>query len=361
MSKQQKAAKLAELLSADPFFEEARRLAAETTGLRIGVIYLPRHSQPMSAIDCSSSGSDKFCDLVRSVPELLGRCDASDEAGAKLCTQKDCAIRYRCHAGLIEVISPVMSEGQLVAAVNCGQVHVNRPVRADFARAWKALSGHGLSRTTLERAYMKMPVVSEDQLSTVARIIALTAEHLATSLRVTAENVAGNIQEEPFERYISYCVDLINMIESGRSDHEVLTGLDHLAARLAGQGQPNPQAVAGAVEYFVENYSRNPSLTEAARRTGLATYYLSRLFKKSVGLSPSAFLRELRMRRAKELLSGGLRPIAKIASRVGYLDPAYFCRHFSARFGQAPSRPLKNGLLEQEKGESREESVEVGR
>jgi len=340
MSKKQKAAQLADLLSADPFLEEARRLAAETTGLKIGVIYLPRRSPPLPAIDFNNSESGKFCDLIRSVPELLGRCDASDEAGAKLCTRKGCAVRYRCHAGLTEVMAPVISQGQLVAAVNCGQVHVSRPTKTAFAQIWKGLSGKGLVRESLQRAFMKMPVVSERRLSTVARILALTAEHLAASLRLANGTAPEKHPQDTVERYINYCVDLIRMIEAGSSDHEVLTGLDRLAARLAGRGQTNPEAVAGSVEYFVENYSRNPSLTEAARRTGLSTYYLGRLFKKSVGLSPAAFLRELRMRRARELLAAGLGPIAKVASRVGYLDPAYFCRHFTARFGFAPSRPL---------------------
>ncbi len=337
MSTLDNAARLAALLAADPVFEDARRLAAETTGFRIGVIYLPRRSQPRPASAPRPRTRIRFCDLVRASPALVRRCDRSDQRGAELCARRGRPVTYRCHAGLTEVIAPVTCEGRLVAAVNCGQVLMNRPARRDFARLWKSMRRSGLERRELERAYLAVPVASEARVRTVARILALAAEHLAASLRLSEAGRPGPTAEDRTERYLTYCTDLVTMMESGAPDEEVLTGMDRLAARLTGAGQANPEAVSSTVEYFVENYSGRPTLAEAARRTGLAPYYLGRIFRRAVGVSPARFLRELRLRRARELLADRRARVSEVAARVGYLDPAYFSRHFRAAFGASPA------------------------
>lgn len=338
MSTLDNAARLAALLAADPVFEEARRLAAETTGFRIGVIYLPRRSQPRPPSAPRPRTRIRFCDLVRTSPALLRRCDRSDQRGAELCARRSRPVTYRCHAGLTEVIAPVICEGRLVAAVNCGQVFMRKPARGDFARVWKAMSRSGLERRELERAYRAVPVASEARLGTVARILALAAEHLAVSLRLSESGGPGPSAGDRAERYLAYCTSLVTMIESGAPDEEVLTGMDRLAARLAGAGQANSEAVSSTVEYFVENYGGRPTLAEAARRAGLSAYYLGRIFRRAVGVSPARFLREMRLRRARELLAGRAARVSAVAARVGYLDPAYFCRHFRQTFGTSPTQ-----------------------
>jgi len=340
MSPRKSTEQLAGLLAADPVFKEARRLAAETTGFRIGVIALPRPRRsrlvPLPSFAAPGRGSS-FCQLVRNSP-LVRRCDRSDERGAQLCARRGGPAAYRCHAGLTEVIAPVALKGRLVAAVNCGQVLMRRPARRDFARLWKRLGRSGLDRRDLERAYLAIPVCSEERVRTVARIIAMTAEHLAMSLRLGEAGHPAPTADQRAGRYVGYCARLVEMIESGAGDQEVVAGMDRLAARLAGVGQANPQAVSATVEYLVEHYARGPSLAEAARRAGLSPYYLGRIFRRSVGLSPARFLRELRMRRARELLSERSLSVSAVAGRVGYQDPAYFSRHFRDSFGQSPGR-----------------------
>ncbi|MFE1793688.1 helix-turn-helix domain-containing protein, partial [Streptomyces sp. NPDC059525] len=50
------------------------------------------------------------------------------------------------------------------------------------------------------------------------------------------------------------------------------------------------------------------------------------------------YLLGIRLTRAKELLARTDLPVAGIARRVGYEDPAYFSRLFSRRVGMAPVR-----------------------
>jgi AraC-like DNA-binding protein/ligand-binding sensor protein len=337
VSRLEESARLAGLLAADPVFEEARRLAAETTGFRIGVVYLPRRSRPRPAAAPEPRTRIRFCDLVRSCPQLLKRCDQSDQHGAELCARRGRPVTYRCHAGLTEVIAPVKFEGRLVAAVNCGQVLLSKPTLRGFAGVWKGMRRAVLDRRDLERAYMAIPVCSEERVRTAARILALAGEHLAACLRLDSDGPAARRTADRSERYLAYCASLVKMMESGAPDEEVLTGMDRLAARLAGAGQANPEAVSGTVEYLVENYAGQPTLAEAACRAGLSRYYLGRIFRRAVGVSPAGFLRELRVRRACDMLDRSGMPVAQVAARVGYSDPAYFCRHFARTAGVSPT------------------------
>ena len=60
--------------------------------------------------------------------------------------------------------------------------------------------------------------------------------------------------------------------------------------------------------------------------------------KQAVGLSPLEFLREIRLKKACQLICEGNHNIASISYMVGFSDPKYFTRVFKKRFGIPPSR-----------------------
>ncbi|NUQ61515.1 MAG: helix-turn-helix transcriptional regulator [Pirellulales bacterium] len=64
--------------------------------------------------------------------------------------------------------------------------------------------------------------------------------------------------------------------------------------------------------------------------------HLARLFRRERGMSFGDYLRELRLRKAAELLSRTAAPVQRIAARVGYKDPSRFASHFRRRFGLTP-------------------------
>ena len=57
------------------------------------------------------------------------------------------------------------------------------------------------------------------------------------------------------------------------------------------------------------------------------------------------FLNDLRIEKAKDLLSSNTMNIATIADLVGYDDPLYFSRAFKKIAGTAPQNFLKNDLM----------------
>lgn len=81
------------------------------------------------------------------------------------------------------------------------------------------------------------------------------------------------------------------------------------------------------------------SLKQMADEVNLSTYHFSRLFKASMGVSPSRYLLQLRLDEAKRLLlQTPMQPISAIAQQTGFTDQAYLTRQFRQRFGIPPAR-----------------------
>lgn len=80
------------------------------------------------------------------------------------------------------------------------------------------------------------------------------------------------------------------------------------------------------------------TVEQLARRVGLSRSRLAVRFRELVGESPHAYLTELRLRRATDLLQTGSMSIEDVAGVVGYRSAAAFSKAFSRRFGVSPRR-----------------------
>ncbi|MDD3806376.1 MAG: helix-turn-helix transcriptional regulator, partial [bacterium] len=65
--------------------------------------------------------------------------------------------------------------------------------------------------------------------------------------------------------------------------------------------------------------------------------YFCRLFKRVTGMSPSAFLLNLRINRARTLLANSDCTIEQIAKSVGYREPKVFSKIFKKINRLSPS------------------------
>ena len=74
-----------------------------------------------------------------------------------------------------------------------------------------------------------------------------------------------------------------------------------------------------------------------AEAVGLSRRQLTRRLKDALGTAPGAFLRELRLARAAQLLGQGAGTVAEVAYAVGYRDPEHFSKQFRKAFGVTPS------------------------
>lgn len=66
--------------------------------------------------------------------------------------------------------------------------------------------------------------------------------------------------------------------------------------------------------------------------------HLTRLFRQQFGKPPYAWLRQIRMERAAELLTSGKRSVSEVARQVGYCNASHFVRDFRAFHGVTPGK-----------------------
>jgi AraC-like DNA-binding protein len=100
------------------------------------------------------------------------------------------------------------------------------------------------------------------------------------------------------------------------------------------------QHVQKGLTYIATNFRSKLSLPEIAAASHLSPFHFSRLFSRLVGLSPSEYVLQYRLRVAERLLCfpGADCSIAEIASESGFADQAHFARSFRRAFGKTPQQ-----------------------
>jgi AraC-like DNA-binding protein len=86
------------------------------------------------------------------------------------------------------------------------------------------------------------------------------------------------------------------------------------------------------------------TLDEIAGHAEVDKFHLCRAFRDQLGVPPHAYLTQLRIRRAKELLVAGVTP-SDVASRVGLYDQSALNRHFRRIVGTTPGQFAKRSTL----------------
>lgn len=104
---------------------------------------------------------------------------------------------------------------------------------------------------------------------------------------------------------------------------------------------PRPGALARwqerrAKELLAANLSGRITLEELARSCELSVRHFTRAFRGSTGMSAHAWLLELRVDRAKDLLANSRRPLIDVALDCGFADQSHMTRVFQRAVGLTP-------------------------
>jgi AraC family transcriptional regulator of adaptative response/methylated-DNA-[protein]-cysteine methyltransferase len=95
------------------------------------------------------------------------------------------------------------------------------------------------------------------------------------------------------------------------------------------------EAVARAVQ-IIESSDQPPQLADLAAAVGYAQHHFQRLFSRETGLSPAAFARALRVRRAERHLQDE-NSVTEAIYESGYSAPSRFYADAKERLGMTPS------------------------
>lgn len=96
--------------------------------------------------------------------------------------------------------------------------------------------------------------------------------------------------------------------------------------------------VKRAIVYLGEHATNPISRWQLAEAVNVSEDYLTRIFRKEIGLSPWDYLNRHRIHLATNLLKQSTLTINEVASQTGFQDQAYFCRVFRKVKGMAPTK-----------------------
>lgn len=129
----------------------------------------------------------------------------------------------------------------------------------------------------------------------------------------------------------------------GRKYYETLATLVHLLSTFIETFPSDTQMLEDtstrSILTFIENnlHHSNLNVKLLMQVTGLGRTALYDKFRRKGLSSPSAYIRDMRISKAKHLLRSTELPIGQVAFAVGLEDPLYFSRVFRSLVGNSPS------------------------
>ena len=98
------------------------------------------------------------------------------------------------------------------------------------------------------------------------------------------------------------------------------------------------RVIQSITRYLQEHLSEDVSLSVLSEAFHLSPQYISQLFKTEIGVNFLAYLTNIRMEKAKQLLVGSSASIAEVSEQSGYGDYRVFTKVFKKSEGITPSQ-----------------------
>lgn len=123
------------------------------------------------------------------------------------------------------------------------------------------------------------------------------------------------------------------------SMEELKEYMKDLILHVSDETEQKSSIINDLLKYLEWNYQYDITVNElATHKYFVNPSYLSRLFKTETGMTFSRYLKELRMKKAAELLQESDLKIGDVASCVGYNDVSYFIQTFKKQYSMTPEQ-----------------------
>ncbi|MEQ9260414.1 MAG: GlxA family transcriptional regulator [Roseovarius sp.] len=122
-------------------------------------------------------------------------------------------------------------------------------------------------------------------------------------------------------------------------------GAQQSAGALEPLGNTAPSSVKRAIALMERHLEGPLPVAEIARRTGLSLRQLERLFRQYVRKTPALYYRDIRLDRARGLVTQTEMPLSEVAVASGFSSQIHFSRAYRARFGLPPRQDRVEGRV----------------
>lgn len=227
----------------------------------------------------------RFCELVRSTPAGEQACRRCDRSACLRAQREKRALVYPCHAGLIEVITPMQVDGVTVGYLLLSHIVQGEDENAEWQAVQEQCAGYALPAAELYDAWRALPRTAYPKLNAAAGLLALAA--------------AAAFQAQ--------------------------------LARLV------PGSMPDRLNHYLEAHLAEPlHSSDICRALGVSRTSLYHLAKENYGCGAAEQLTRMRMQKAALLLTTTELSLEEVSRQCGYTDYDYFFRVFRQRMGQTP-------------------------
>ncbi len=165
--------------------------------------------------------------------------------------------------------------------------------------------------------------------------------HVIEAFLQFASSLLNVLKEVDYELYVKVNPkEVLGKIMDSLTWREIQESLTGMIGKIANSQKPDERILSliirKALNIIHNEYIQGISLEEVANRLNITNEYLSMLFTKETGRNFTAYLKEYRVVKAKELLLNTDLKTYEISERVGYSDPKYFSRVFKEVTGFSP-------------------------
>lgn len=244
------------------------------TGFRMSL-----HNADFQEIAAYPQKPTPFCAYVHSLPGEFQKCKECDRLGSRAALEQGCSYSYHCRFGLTEVASPLYSFGILTGFLMMGQVIVGPQPCGESIRI---ILPEAQFR---EKLLSSVPTVAEDMLASYVRILTVCAEYLTLS----------------------------NALSATHQDLGAMTKT-----------------------YIGQNFQKKITLNDICKHLACSKSTLVNTFRKTYGMTVTAYLTEVRLKEAEKLLCRREHSLSQVATLCGFSDQSYFSKVFAAKMGCAP-------------------------
>jgi AraC-like DNA-binding protein/ligand-binding sensor protein len=278
---------LIDTLANSSFYSDYAKAYTEATGLPVTLRPVETWQLPLHG----KRKENSFCALMASKSRTCAACLRMQEKLSQGAMEHPCTMT--CAYGLCETAVPVRLGDETLGFLQTGQVLLQKPTDARFARVAKRvekLDSHSDVKE-LKQAYFNTPVLSQAKLDSVTNLLSIFADHLSIKS---------------------------NQIAVQKANAE-------------------PPVIARAKQFILDHLAEELSLGRVASAVHTSIFYFCKLFRKVTGITFTEFVSRARTEKAKNLLLNPNLRVSEIAFEVGFQSLTHFNRTFKGIVGESPT------------------------
>ena len=230
----------------------------------------------------------EFCSYIQQFDGIFEDCCQNDKKAFEKVTETGEVYIYKCDRGLFEAVAPIYNYGTLSGYLIMGQI-------CDFEPASKAYLIDKTAKICgdsdkAEEICNRVKTIDKNLIYSYVNIMTVVAEYLTRTNRVHKSNC-----------------DVSELI----------------------------------LEYINKNYDKKITLNILSQKFGCCNTTLTKCFKNRYNLSIMEYLKQVRIKRAEELMVNSAKSFKEISIECGFYDQNYFSKTFTLKNNCSPTEYRK--------------------